>query len=82
MFFGSTAETDYDPAVRTSVSVYDMAGDVSTVDLSIGRRREFASAALSPAEARDLSAWLLTAAEYCEKVRAEPPAGASSRPAE
>ena len=72
MFIGATAETDYDPAVRTSVSVYDMAGDVSTVDVSIGRDRQFASANLSPAEARDLSAWLLTAAEHCEKVRAAP----------
>lgn len=71
MFIGAMAETEYDPAVRTSVSVYDRAGDVSTVDVSIAKNRQYPCVNLSPAEARDLSAWLLTAADHCEKVRTE-----------
>lgn len=75
MFIAAFAETDYDPDVRTGVSVYDMGGDISTVDLTITRKAlrgfEVASVALSPDEARALSAWLLRGAERCEKVRTE-----------
>lgn len=75
MFIGAIAETDYDADYRVGVGVYDMGGDISTVDLSVTRnhgRIEVMSAALSPAEARELAGWLLVGADRCDAVRARP----------